>query len=152
MNSPGEEQIETAIQPNPQWKPRVLCGRCLYEIAGIEEGSRCPECGAVNIRGAHAGSHCTQLKYVVLAFFLGWLGVHNFAARRLIAGGVQLAVFLSAVALVLAGLSSRTIPIQQFSIALMMIGGLYAWALLEAMLVGRDGKGRPMPAARRRKR
>jgi hypothetical protein len=92
------------------------------------------------------------VKYVWLAIFFGWLGVHNFAALRLIVGGVQLAVFLSAVALVLAGMSSRTIPVQQFSIALLMIGGLYVWALLEAMLVGRDGKGRPMPAARRRKR
>lgn len=138
--------------PPPAWRKSVLCGRCQYEIAGLEEGARCPECGTINIRGGHSASPCTQLKYVTLALLLGWLGVHNFAARRLIAGGVQLAVFGCVVAVVLAGLSSRSIPFEQFFTALIMLAALYLWALLDALLVTRDGKRRPMPAARRRKR
>ena len=63
--------------------------------------------------------------YVILALFLGWLGMHNFYAERKALGIIQLMIFIL--------LGWLYIPIIL----------VYIWAITEIFTVKKDGKGVP---------
>lgn len=72
-------------------------------------------------------SDCSRGIYIILALFLGALGIHNFYAGHFWGGGIQLGVTLFAVAF---------FPPFALLVCLM--------AMLECFTVSKDGKGRPL--------
>ncbi|HEY1192395.1 MAG TPA: TM2 domain-containing protein [Gemmata sp.] len=83
-------------------------------------------------RRSQGGDRKSRLAYILLALFFGELGVHNFYAGRTSPGICQLVIFLVSIPLmfVLIGFITVFIPI--------------VWALIEIIVVDRDGRGVPM--------
>lgn len=114
----------------------MFCNKCGKEVAdGVQF---CPACGnamqnqqsapnaqqAVVIVQQQTTPPKSRTAYILLAFFLGSLGIHNFYAGRTGCGVAQLLITL---------LSCGTLS---------GISGL--WALIEMFTVSRDGHGVPM--------
>lgn len=72
----------------------------------------------------------TRTVYILLALFLGLLGVHNFYAGRGIHGLVQLGVFFTSLPLMLVGVGFATMAC------------LLLWVLLDIVTVKKDGNGK----------
>jgi TM2 domain-containing membrane protein YozV len=70
---------------------------------------------------------CSRTLYVVLALFLGWLGIHNFVAGRAGRGVIQVLLTLAAIPTV--GASAVVLAI---------------WLLLDICTVTTDGNGARM--------
>jgi TM2 domain-containing membrane protein YozV len=67
---------------------------------------------------------CSRPVYMLLAFFLGWTGAHNFYARRVRAALIQIGLALG------------------FGVSLpFLIPLVWFWAWLEMLIVNRDGLG-----------
>ena len=76
----------------------------------------------------------SRLAYQILALTLGWLGMHNFYARRIKQTCFQIVLTGVAVAM----LVTQVIPVPLIGILMCM-----AWPLLEIFTVHEDGKERP---------
>lgn len=63
----------------------MSCATCGHSIA--ETAQTCPNCGATT------GSRKNALVALILCFFFGWLGFHNFYLGRVFRGIVQLFIF-----------------------------------------------------------
>ena len=74
----------------------------------------------------------SRLAYILLALFLGTLGVHNFYAGRTGAGVAQLMITIFSFPLMCAGNSFVTIFIP------------LVWSLVEIVAIDRDGDGYPL--------
>jgi len=76
----------------------------------------------------------SRLAYQILALTLGWLGMHNFYARRIKQACFQIVLTGVAVAM----LVTQVIPVPLIGFLMCM-----AWPLLEIFTVHKDGKERP---------
>ena len=74
----------------------------------------------------------SRLVYILLAIFLGYLGIHNFYAGRTSHGAAQLAITLASCVLMCAVIGFVTI---WFSVI---------WAIIDIVTVTHDGQGRWM--------
>ena len=74
----------------------------------------------------------SRLAYIVLALFFGGLGIHNFYANRTTVGLCQLVIFVVSIPLMCIFIGWVTIFIPSL------------WALLEIIVVDRDGHGLAM--------
>lgn len=83
-------------------------------------------------RRRYADPPRSRLAYILLAVFLGHLGVHNFYAGRPGPGVAQLVVFLASFPLMLVFIGCLTV----------FIPGI--WAIVDVVTVDRDGDGRRM--------
>lgn len=99
----------------------AVCGTELPAGAGF-----CPACGAKNpgVSQSPVLSDKSRLVFILLAVFLGGLGVHNFYAGRFKYGIAQIVV-----------------TCLSFGIGAVPV---YIWACCEAALVEKDAKGRKM--------
>ncbi len=79
----------------------------------------------------------SRLAYQILALTLGWLGMHNFYARRIKQTCFQIVLTGVAVAM----LVTQVIPVPLIGILLCIMA--WAWPLLEIFTVHKDGKERP---------
>ena len=81
---------------------------------------------------AHDTIPKSRLAYILLALFLGTLGVHNFYAGRTGAGVAQLLITLFSFPLMCAGIGFATIFIP------------VVWSIVEIVAIDRDGDGYPL--------
>ena len=79
----------------------------------------------------------SRLAYQILALTLGWLGMHNFYARRIKQTCFQIVLTGVAVAM----LVTQVIPVPLIGSLLCIMA--WAWPLLEIFTVHKDGKERP---------
>lgn len=117
----------------------MFCSNCGSRLP--DGGKFCPNCGAsaenpapfapvpaqqnihVVIQPPPAPPR-SRVAYVLLAFFFGWAGIHNFYAKRTGEGLVQLGVTLLSCGL--------------------MLWAVELWVLIEMFTVSRDGRNVPM--------
>lgn len=74
---------------------------------------------------------CNRVTYMVLAFFLGGFGVHNFLAGYTRKGFIQLGVSVAGVATSFLG------------VGLLLMLGAWVWALIDLFTVTQDAEGVP---------
>ena len=96
------------------------CAKCGRKITAAD--INCPLCGALTAPGRLEPK--SRVAYVLLAFFFGWAGIHNFYAKRTGEGLVQLGVTLLSCGL--------------------MLWAVELWVLIEMFTVSRDGRSVPM--------
>ncbi|WP_288513185.1 TM2 domain-containing protein [uncultured Victivallis sp.] len=96
------------------------CAKCGRKITAAD--INCPLCGALTAPGRLEPK--SRVAYVLLAFFFGWAGIHNFYAKRTGEGLVQLGVTLLSCGL--------------------MLWAVELWVLIEMFTVSRDGRNVPM--------
>lgn len=96
------------------------CAKCGRKITAAD--INCPLCGALTAPGRLEPK--SRGAYVLLAFFFGWAGIHNFYAKRTGEGLVQLGVTLLSCGL--------------------MLWAVELWVLIEMFTVSRDGRNVPM--------
>ena len=92
------------------------CAKCGRKITAAD--INCPLCGALTAPGRLEPK--SRVAYVLLAFFFGWAGIHNFYAKRTGEGLVQLGVTLLSCGL--------------------MLWAVELWVLIEMFTVSRDGR------------
>lgn len=117
----------------------MFCSNCGSRLP--DGGKFCPNCGASAENPAPSAPVPAQqnihvviqpppapprsrVAYVLLAFFFGWAGIHNFYAKRTGEGLVQLGVTLLSCGL--------------------MLWAVELWVLIEMFTVSRDGRNVPM--------
>ncbi len=83
-------------------------------------------------QGSHDYIPKSRLAYILLALFLGTLGVHNFYVGRTGAGVAQLMITIFSIPLMCAVVGFATILIP------------VVWSLVEIVAVDRDGDGYPL--------
>lgn len=88
----------------------------------------------------------SRLAYILLGLFLGGLGVHNFYAGRTSQGTTQLLLNLAGLVQVFLGvlLSCLWLPIVLVFTGALTCLAVGVWALVEIIIVDRDGRGREM--------
>ena len=96
------------------------CAKCGRKITAAD--INCPLCGALTAPGRLEPK--SRVAYVLLAFFFGWAGIHNFYAKRTGEGLVQLGVTLLSCGL--------------------MLWAVELWVLIEMFTVSQDGRNVPM--------
>ena len=96
------------------------CAKCGRKITAAD--INCPLCGALTAPGRLEPK--SRVAYVLLAFFFGWAGIHNFYAKRTGEGLVQLGVTLLSCGL--------------------MLWAVELWGLIEMFTVSQDGRNVPM--------
>ncbi len=96
------------------------CAKCGRKITAAD--INCPLCGALTAPGRLEPK--SRVAYVLLAFFFGWAGIHNFYAKRTGEGLIQLGVTLLSCGL--------------------MLWAVELWVLIEMFTVSRDGRNVPM--------
>lgn len=133
----------------------MKCSTCNEEIA--EDSAFCPKCGEssngnnkpannfshekgqqINVvvnqqQGDMAGVRKSRVVYIILAFFFGALGIHNFYAHRT---GCAIAQLL--ITLLLGWINFLTFFIFPGIVP------LFIWVVIEMIAVSKDGFGRPM--------
>ena len=84
-------------------------------------------------------SNVNRTAYVVLALFLGGIGVHNFYAKRGAIGGWQLAFNVLNYVLVYGGAAANSLAV----VVMGSIGSiiLFLWIIVEMITVTEDGDG-----------
>lgn len=118
----------------------IACARCNAQITAHpgHPSATCPYCGNVSVVASGYGPpmvmyamgprglmapKCSRATYIVLALFLGGLGIHNFVAGRIGAGVAQLLI---------------TLLTGWLLIPLFFI---FFWVLIEVIAVDTDGNG-----------
>lgn len=94
-----------------------------------------PPFGATYPNAGGQQAKVSRLIYVILAIFLGWVGVHNFAAGRNSTAIVQL----------ITGLAGFLLSPCTFGLSLLAPFATYVWAIVDAVTQTRDGDGVVMP-------
>lgn len=103
---------------------------CMHCGAPMNAGADiCPVCGGRQTRFAKPKS---RLVYILLAVFIGTLGLHNFYAGYTKRGIIQLVVSL---------IGAFTVLIL---IGAVILTGVVFWAWAEAIFVKKDAYGEPM--------
>lgn len=102
----------------------MFCKTCGAEIN--DKAAVCIKCGVAVAGANHFGekSDKTRVAYVLLALFLGCLGIHNFYAGYPTKAVIQLLISL----------------LVGWMIFPLFVVGL--WCLIEAITVTKDGKGK----------
>ena len=103
----------------------MFCSVCDNEIS--QRGIMCVKCGApTGWEAAISTPAKSRVAYMLLGFFLGVLGVHNFYAGYVGRGIVQLLISLATGWL------------------LFPLAGVWTWALIEIFTVKKDAQRIPM--------
>lgn len=111
--------------------PLILCPDCGKQIS--DSAANCIQCGRPMRRASPVAraiikqqeSHCSRGVYIILALFLGLLGIHNFYAGHYLSGAAQLILNVLLFWTII-------VPIAIFLLVVM-----------EILTVKKDGKGRP---------
>ncbi len=98
----------------------MFCTNCGSAIS--EKATICVKCGVPN---RAAGSQTSRVAYILLGFFLGTLGIHNFVAGYTGRGVAQLLVTLL----------TGWLIIPLFAV--------WLWNIIEICAVTKDAKGNP---------
>ena len=96
------------------------CAKCGRKITAAD--INCPLCGALTAPGRLEPK--SRVAYVLLAFFFGWAGIHNFYAGRTGSAVAQLLMSLLSCGL--------------------LVPAVGIWVIVEMLAVSRDGRGVPM--------
>jgi TM2 domain-containing membrane protein YozV len=101
----------------------MFCRSCGAEIS--DQAAICVKCGVPNTPASELNkSEKSRIAYILLGFFLGGLGIHNFYAGRTGTGVVQLLI---------------TVFTCWMVFPLIAIG---LWVLIEICTVTKDGRGK----------
>jgi len=96
-----------------------FCSSCGNEVN--ENAIMCVKCGCAINQAALPGSK-KRLTYILLGFFFGVIGIHNFYAGRTAPAVIQLVLGITVIGMLVTGL----------------------WALIDICVVTEDGKGQTM--------
>ena len=122
---------EFDVEPLPKRKNRFRKERTKEDDDDYEE-ERPRRRSRYRRQRAHDTIPKSRLAYILLALFLGTLGVHNFYAGRTGAGVAQLLITLFSFPLMCAGIGFATIFIP------------VVWSIVEIVAIDRDGDGYPL--------
>jgi predicted Zn finger-like uncharacterized protein len=83
----------------------------------------------------------SRLAYILLALFIGGLGIHNFYVGRTGAGIGQLCLFFFNITMIVFGACTMGVTLILAAIGLL---AKFIWVVVEIIVVTEDGDGRPM--------
>ncbi len=129
-SSRSEDEFD--VEPLPKRKNRFRKERTEDDYDDDYEEERPRRRSRYRRQSAHDYIPKSRLAYILLALFLGTLGVHNFYAGRTGAGVAQLMITIFSFPLMCAGIGFATIFIP------------LVWSLVEIVAVDRDGDGYPL--------
>ncbi|MBU6412647.1 MAG: TM2 domain-containing protein [Planctomycetes bacterium] len=97
-------------------------------VGGVGPVTSSPMGGYVN---ANAIPRCSRLVYIVLAIFLGWIGIHNFVAGYSNRGAWQLAL----------GLTGLILSFCTFGISTLLCIAVWIWSIVDIVQTTTDAEG-----------
>lgn len=97
-------------------------------VDGVGPVTSSPIGGYVN---ANAIPRCSRLVYIVLAIFLGWIGIHNFVAGYSNRGAWQLAL----------GLTGLILSFCTFGISTLLCIAVWIWSIVDIVQTTTDAEG-----------
>ncbi len=116
----------------------VTCPHCRtqFEASPVAGPLACPACRqGITLMLASAMPaqmpRCSRVVYILLAFFLGGLGIHNFVAGYTVRGVVQLVLSLVCAVMVFC----------TFGLSAIGLLGVFVWTIVEIVVVDKDVNG-----------
>jgi len=116
----------------------VNCPHCRtqFEASPVAGSLACPACRqGITLMLASAMPaqmpRCSRVVYILLAFFLGGLGIHNFVAGYTVRGVVQLVLSLVCAVMVFC----------TFGLSAIGLLGVFVWTIVEIVVVDKDVNG-----------